>query len=237
MQSRSRIKAVLFDSGDTLVRPIGGTWWPRPVFRRVALEMGLAFPDEAISAAHQSAMAYLDENHSLQTLEEEIEQFRMFYQLVFENLHVEVERNCLERLVKGSVHEAEFELFPDSVGVVEALRQTGLAVGIVSDAWPSLEFKYSGLGIRELFDPFVISAKVGSCKPAAAIFDAALEGLGMSAHEVLFVDDWPPNVAGAIERGLRGIVLARSGEGTQTLPQITQLCDVIRLVTADQHAT
>jgi putative hydrolase of the HAD superfamily len=177
-------------------------------------------------------MTYLDENHALQTLAEELDQFRMFYQLVFKNLQVKVERLYVDRLATGSVHEAEFELFPDSVGVVETLREAGLAVGIVSDAWPSLESKYRALGIRELFDPFVISAKVGSCKPDAAIFDAALEGLGMVAQEVLFVDDWPANVQSALDRGLRGVVLARSGERNPAIPQITELCEVIRLVDA-----
>ena len=41
----------------------------------------------------------------------------------------------------------------------------GFSLGIISDAWPSLERKYRLLDLRKYFKTFVISAQVGCCKP------------------------------------------------------------------------
>ena len=35
MTKHKEIKGILFDSGDTLVRPIGGKWWPGAYFHEI----------------------------------------------------------------------------------------------------------------------------------------------------------------------------------------------------------
>ena len=66
-------------------------------------------------------------------------------------------------------------MYDDSMQVVKEMRAAGLRVGIVSDAWPSLDRRYRMLGVREHFDPFVISALVGTTKPDPRIFGVALD--------------------------------------------------------------
>ncbi len=53
-------------------------------------------------------------------------------------------------------------------------------------------------GIRDRFDAVVVSDAVGWRKPSAAIFEAALAGLGVEIRDCLFVGDLPDvDVAGA----------------------------------------
>ena len=110
------------------------------------------------------------------------------------------------------VDEVEFELFDDTIPVLERLHERGLSLGIVSDAWPSLEKKYRLLGLRSFFETFVISAQIGCCKPDERNYKRAVDELRLPPENLLFVDDVPENVASAIELGLNGILMVRSGE-------------------------
>ncbi len=203
------IRGVLLDSGHTLVRPLGGTWWPTFPFRKVAPELGIDPDAEGLLEAHDSALAYLDEKHELQTLQEEEQQFQTFYRLLFESLAIGPDDALADRLAHETVYEQQLEMYDDSMQVVKEMRAAGLRVGIVSDAWPSLDRRYRMLGVREHFDPFVISAQVGTTKPDPRIFRVALEQIRLPAERVFFVDDWPDCVRGAVELGMHGAVIER----------------------------
>lgn len=226
------IRGVLLDSGHTLVRPLGGTWWPTLPFRQVAARLGIDADAPGMRAAHDAALAYLEENHSLQTLEEEETQFRTFYELLFATLGLPAEPDLAVRLARETVYEQQFELYDDSMEVVHEMRAAGLRVGIVSDAWPSLDLRYRMLGVRECFDPFVISAQVGATKPDPHIFRIALERIGLPAGEVFFVDDWPDVIEGAAALGMHGAVIERDehrpGPGLDRAPDMRGIWQLVR---------
>jgi len=87
--------------------------------------------------------------------------------------------------------------------LVEDLREAGLKVGLLSNSWGNT---YPRTRIDELFDPVVISGEVGLRKPHAAIYELALDGLGVPADRVLFIDDAEPNVVGARAAGLQSLL-------------------------------
>ena len=93
------IRGVLLDSGHTLVRPLGGTWWPTLPFRKVAAGLGIDADAPGMLKAHDSALAYLDEEHALQTLEEEEQQFTTFYRLLFFSIAADVARAISDGLM------------------------------------------------------------------------------------------------------------------------------------------
>ncbi len=62
--------------------------------------------------------------------------------------------------------------------------------------------------VARYFDAMVISWEERVLKPDARIYRIALERLGVSPGEALFVDDRPENVAGAEAVGMRGLVFA-----------------------------
>lgn len=89
------------------------------------------------------------------------------------------------------------------------MRNRGYRLGIVSNAWPSLDRGYRSLGLRHFFDAFVVSARLGYLKPDARIYRQAIDEIGLQPSQLLFVDDAPENVHAAISLGLTGIVMAR----------------------------
>jgi putative hydrolase of the HAD superfamily len=75
---------------------------------------------------------------------------------------------------------------------------------LVTNATTRLETDLDRLGLGAAFDGIVSSARVGSRKPEAPIFRAALARAGAPAAHTLFVDDTPGHVAAARALGLRG---------------------------------
>ena len=214
MSQFRNIKGILFDSGDTLVRPIGGSWWPGPYFHEILDKHNIRdLSWSRLEGALDEGMRYLDDNHHLITEDEEREQFRTYYRILLEHLGLRnSDRGLLCTLANAVVDEIGFELFDDTIPVLERLHERGLSLGIVSDAWPSLEKKHRLLGLRSYFQTFVISAQIGCCKPDERNYKRAVDELGLPPEKLLFVDDGPENVEKAIELGLNGILMVRSGE-------------------------
>ncbi|KAA1428095.1 HAD family phosphatase [Nocardioides antri] len=92
---------------------------------------------------------------------------------------------------------------PAAFALIDDLRSVGIRVGLLSNSWGNT---YPRERIDALLDPVVISGEVGLRKPHAAIFELALERLGLPADRVLFIDDAEPNVLGARHVGLQGLL-------------------------------
>lgn len=100
---------------------------------------------------------------------------------------------------------AEMQVDPAMFVLIDDLRSAGVRVGLVSNSWGNT---YPRERIDALLDPVVISGEVGLRKPHAAIFELALDRLGLPADRVLFIDDAEPNVLGARAVGLCGLLHA-----------------------------
>ena len=72
------------------------------------------------------------------------------------------------------------------------------------------------------FDVVIASCEFGACKPAPTIFRACLEALGVDAKDTLFVDDHPPNVAGAAVLGMKTL-LFENDASVERLRQLLEL--------------
>ncbi len=97
------------------------------------------------------------------------------------------------------------QLDADLVALIEALRTSGHAVGLLSNDTLDLRERLRALGIAALFDPLLISARLGAMKPDPAAYRALLAALGRPPDEVIFVDDLPANVAGAQALGIHAV--------------------------------
>ena len=74
--------------------------------------------------------------------------------------------------------------------------------------------------LTDIFDSLMLSGEVGFIKPAPQIFEIALERLGVSADEAIFIDDTPMNVTAATQLGLTGLVFADVSSLRQELTQL-----------------
>jgi putative hydrolase of the HAD superfamily len=89
-------------------------------------------------------------------------------------------------------------------GVACQARAAGVRVGLLSNSWGLSAYPWERLATH--FDVQVISGEVGLRKPDPAIYELALQRLGVSASRTAFVDDLPHNVEVAEEIGMFGVV-------------------------------
>jgi epoxide hydrolase-like predicted phosphatase len=109
------------------------------------------------------------------------------------------------------------------VEAVRLVRAKGLRTAIVTnnireygDAWRA-QFP-----LDELFDEIVDSCEEGIRKPDPAIFQTALDRLGVAdATRAIFLDDFPGNVAAAEAMGMHGILVAE--DPTPALDELISL--------------
>ena len=77
--------------------------------------------------------------------------------------------------------------------------------GLISNAWSDLREYIGKKKFEDVFDHMVISAEVGLTKPDPKIYQIALDQLGVSPNEAVFVDDFSENVKSAQAVGMSAI--------------------------------
>jgi len=227
------VQGIIFDSGDTLIRPLGGAWLPGNRFEEIVreempdldlgrLEGALTVGDARLSALH---------NCPCLSLEAEREQFSEYYRLVLGTLGLKCFPGAvIDRLVAVYVDKLNVEPFPETREVLTVFRERGMLLGVLSNAWPSLDLKYRLLGLREYFQAFVISGEEGIVKPDRRIFAIASQRMELPPEELAFVDDSAEHVAAAIGLGFRGMLLdRRGGSRLPDLPTIQNLKQLLEM--------
>jgi len=200
------LKAVLFDWGDTLMR--------------------LDFDEALIAAGHRAGLDGLRRD-DLPTTDALTDCFRERYEPTFfvpgaidEIDYAGMMRSCFEDL-KAELSDAELDRFlaaeheawkparhvPGTMlSLLDTLRDLGLLIGLVSNAFdpPSLLHRdLDELAVAERLDVAVFSSEVGKRKPHPAIFERALDTLGVTPAETVFVGDrLYEDVRGAGELGM-----------------------------------
>lgn len=107
--------------------------------------------------------------------------------------------------------------------VLDAVKRLGWKVGLICNtgstpgAMQRIFLDQAGLG--RFFDTLVFSDEERLSKPAARIFQVALDRLGASAESAVHIGDHPVNdVLGAKRAGLRAIWLRRGSQAVPAIP-------------------
>ncbi|WP_431954761.1 HAD-IA family hydrolase [Actinacidiphila sp. bgisy167] len=110
------------------------------------------------------------------------------------------------------------------IDAAAAARRAGVRVGILSNSVGFAPWDlYEGYDLEDSYDAVVISEQHGMRKPEPAIFELALEKLGLPAEACVFVDDTEQYLAPAAELGLAGV---HAKEPAQTVAQLEVLLGV-----------
>ena len=199
----SRLRAVLFDAGNTLVfldyyRMAEG----------VGTALGLPLTGEALAAGAIEAA------NAMERAGNDQERAAAYLETLFRLGGVPAARmhevsDCLQRMhrerhlwcsVQDRTHEA-----------LGRLKAAGLRLGIVSNSDGRVEQALTAAGLREYFDVVIDSSIVGVEKPDPAIFRAALDALGTAPEEALYVGDlYDVDVLGARAAGMEAVLLTSS---------------------------
>jgi putative hydrolase of the HAD superfamily len=213
-------RGVLFDSGDTLIRPVGGRWNPRFDFEEIVLRHQPGLAVEAFPQAFAAGQEVLDAGPTTPSLAE-------YHRAILRALGVRRPAPRLLWELEQPGARPLVEPFPEVTGVLERLRTGGVRMAVVSDNWPGLEGLYRQLGLHTYFQAFVTSADLGCRKPDPRMYRAGSDALGLPPGECLFVDDDPDLVAAAIGLGYGGTAIVRTAEPPTTIPWIGTLEELV----------
>jgi putative hydrolase of the HAD superfamily len=108
---------------------------------------------------------------------------------------------------------AAWDLLPGARDTLLALHREGRRLGIISDMDGRLLDVLEFLGLRRLFDPVVLSTRVGRCKRDGAIYAYALAAAGLLGEQAVHVgDSLRLDVLGARAAGMTPIYFQSQGD-------------------------
>ncbi len=204
------IKGILLDSGRVLNEPLMGHWFISPNFFKIINESDFnRLKKSDVHDAFLYALVDIDKHSKVLTLDEEYEYFKDFYTIFLDRLDLNKDNDTSKALAYDLVFNLEKYVFYNDVKPFLDKVKPNYKLGVVSDAWPSLEKVFEHVDLRSRFDSFVISTLHGVSKPDKKIFEIALKELDLKSDEVIFVDDRAKNCAGAEAVGIKSYLLCR----------------------------
>lgn len=105
--------------------------------------------------------------------------------------------------------------YADAVAVAEALSARGITIGMISNVGFDLRPVLRGHGLAGLAERLTMSFEIGSAKPGAEIFRAALRTLGTTAAETLMVGDNAEADIGGLALGMPTLLLPMTPPGSR----------------------
>lgn len=205
------IKAILFDSGKVLDKPVSGQWFiPPNFFKYVDKEKFDSIPASNKKAAFNRAGNYISKKKLIVNEGEEYNNFVEYYRILGEELpRLKLKDTNAKAIARDLVFNYDkYSFYEDAVKLIPELSEK-YKLAVVTDAWPSLENVFKKAGFRKYFSSFVISSMKGVTKPDEIMYKTALSELKVLPEEALFIDDHVKNCEGAKKLGIRSIILSR----------------------------
>lgn len=125
-----------------------------------------------------------------------------------------VEKNEVHKMVTTSHHPNEI-LFE----YIQQLKNAGYVLGVISNVGAPLN-DYLPQKLVDLFDHITLSYEVGVIKPDPRIYEYCIERIGFAPAECVFIDDREPNVQGAINVGMKGLLYQNTVDLIRELAQL-----------------
>jgi len=210
------IKAVFFDVDFTLIHP--GPRFHGPGYAEVCAVHGVVVDAARFDAAVAQALPILDDHddpiydHGL---------FIRYTAAIIEHMggQGEAVAAAAAEIYDAWASNHHFDLYDDVHGVLPALAERGLRLGVISNSHRSLEAFTEHFALDRYVRTHVSAHPNRRMKPHRSIFEAALADAGVRADEALMVgDSLRADVEGALAAGLRAVWLRRDGEVVMTDP-------------------
>jgi HAD superfamily hydrolase (TIGR01509 family) len=113
--------------------------------------------------------------------------------------------------------------FTDTRLTLEALRERGVKVGVVSNAGWDVRIQFVAAGIDELVDVYTLSYEVGVIKPDPELFLRPCKDLGVEPARALMVGDTARPDGGAVAAGIATYLLPLAPPGARGLDAVVRL--------------
>ena len=200
------VRAIVFDVDFTLARP-GPDLGPEG-YERLGARYGLTLDPARYADARRAALVDLKRHPELDH-DEEI--WIRFTQRIIEGMGGVGDTYAAACEMEGAwAHAHHFELYEDAIPTLEALRDRGLKLGLLSNSARDLD-EFVGHH-RLTVDAVLTSRAHGKTKPHEAIFRRMLELLDVVAGDAVMVGDTiEDDVEGATAVGMRAVLVDREG--------------------------
>jgi putative hydrolase of the HAD superfamily len=234
----ARPQAVFLDVGDTLIRA-HPSW--AAVYRLGLAEHGIEADEKAIERALLEEARtgwWLQDAPFEPTEDESFRRIKAFDAAVLARLdHSEVPDEVFRSIESAFARRSAWYVYPDVVPAVEAMRQSGLRLGVISNfVWGGPELIHD-LALARHFDALTVSARVGFQKPHRGIFDHALAALKVEPARALHIgDSYAADVQGARRAGIDAVLIDRGGGDPARIreqhedPQLIVISDLLELL-------
>jgi putative hydrolase of the HAD superfamily len=228
-----KIKAVLFDLGDTLVK----TWIPE-AFQSVLASLGI---DRSIGEIRE-ALAKTDKNLEESNYRSRYgeDTYTEFWErwdsqaLTF--LGISETEHLAKQITERWYDHAKSVAYPDVRATLNRLKQMGLKVGLISNAYDEdINAILANAGLAKgLFDILVGVNAVKKGKPHPDVFRYALSKLGVRPEEALFVGDQvDKDYRGAEAVGIHALLIERkskSPDDISDLERVRSLQEIFKFI-------
>jgi 2-haloalkanoic acid dehalogenase type II len=229
-----KIKAVLFDLGNTLVK----TWNSEVTYQNVLASLGI---DRSIKEL-EKAIAKTEEEFqesSYRSRYGEVsyaEYWERWDAQVLTYLGISGEENLAKQVKARWYDHADCVNYPDAVVTLNRLKQMNLKLGLISNAYEEdIDAVLERAGIsKELFDVVVGVNTIKKEKPHPDVFRHALSKLNAEPSETLFVgDNIDIDYKGARAVGIRALLIEREHRSTEEasdLERIRSLQEIFKFI-------
>lgn len=214
------LKAVLFDRDDTL------TTFNVAKHTEVAQQLSIRFginSNQALPIMLSMAEKHAESWRPIRNLKQENDYWQSYITELFEKLGLDISK--ASDFLQEYPYWQYLQALPDARAVLLSLRAKGLKIGVLSNTFPSIQSTLQWVGLADLVDVALATCSLGYHKPEPTAFALALDALGLAAHEVLFVDDRPENVAAAQALGMQVLQIDHSGKTTGALSSLSELLE------------
>jgi putative hydrolase of the HAD superfamily len=231
------VTAVLFDFYGTLAQ---ATQWVSVDV--VLAEHGYELPDDVRDRWWNDGVDGVEHVEQSQSREhyQAWQRERLLGMLAEVDVHPGEYEEILAKLRQGTATRV-LEAFPEVPGVLDVLRERGLALAVCSNWDWELMDALEEVGLAGGFDVIVSSAWAGARKPHPRIYEHTVTKLGVAPAEALFVGDtWGPDVVGPRAMGMPTLYLRRAGrwpddaapadpdaEGVRSAPDLRAVLDLV----------
>src|SRR4051812_4432819 len=166
------MRAVLFDSGGVLMRPVGGRWNPRSDFEDILRSHSPGLTDDQFAAAIAVGQAFLDATPTTRD-------YGDYLRTMVRHLGMDPTDALIAQLQQPVDMRTLLEVPADVLPTLKALRDKGIRMAVVSDSWAGLPELHDSLGLGGFFEAYAISELLGCTKPDPRMYHYASDALGI----------------------------------------------------------
>jgi len=138
-----------------------------------------------------------------------------------------IANGAAERVRGEYLRMDRWQLFPDTVSILDRLAGDGWRHAILSNHVPELPDIVAALGIADRFDAILTSARMGYDKPHPETFALGRIALGEPATLWMVGDNPVADIEGASRSGIPGILVRQQVDGSTERSDLSELLTIL----------